>query len=98
MEKYRIKCEDQIFEIQCDFVVVNEEGHLDIIIDEVVQGCFCEWSYFYQQTPKKRCLPNEDDLRQAYQQQAQEQQRDEEKQEKRELLIRSLVDYMNAVH
>ena len=54
MKKYRIKCEEQIFELACDRVTINEEGNIDIITDGAVVGCFSEWVYFYQiVTPKE---------------------------------------------
>lgn len=51
MKNYKIKCDDQIFEMMCDHAVVNEDGHLELFIDTHKEGCFCDWDYYYQILP-----------------------------------------------
>ena len=52
MKKYRIKSEDEVFEMSCDHVEINNDGHLELYIDDVREACFTEWDYFYRVIPK----------------------------------------------
>jgi hypothetical protein len=51
MKKYIIKSRDEMFKIECDCIEVNDKEHLDIIINEGVEGCFNDWDYFYLELP-----------------------------------------------
>lgn len=67
MKKYVIKTGDDELNIYCHHIEINEDGHLELFIDTVLEACFTEWDYFHRVLPLKSDELNAEDVMRYYQ-------------------------------
>lgn len=66
MKKYLIKTGEEQLNIFCHHIEINEDGHLELFIDTVLEACFTEWDYFHR-VLHDNDKPNSEDILRYYQ-------------------------------
>lgn len=67
MKQYKIKTGDDELDIYCDYIIINDDGHLELFIDTILEACFTEWDFFFRILPVEEEESVEEAIKRYYQ-------------------------------